>query len=452
MDSNGRDILQGWKEIADYVSRDERTVKRWEKQRQLPVRRMPGKGRANVFVRISELDSWLSQSPSSGAAAVQAVPVLQPPPWHRLWAAALQFGVPLLALLCLGVIAVTLRAHRTPVTAVASAYHASHVSGVEDLYLRGVYSYERRTPGSLAAADQLLRQALVKDAAYAPAWSALAITHLLAREYGSMPDAEAYARARAEAQRAIALASETQDPRLSDPYAALAFVDFFWDEHPAAAERDFQTALRINPASVLAHQWYGSVLIHEGRFTEALQHLDTAQRLEPNSTAVLATRAYALGYSGHRDQALDMLKAITEEDSDYSSAHFRIAVLCMAPPADPACSLRERRLWATRTHNEAQLDELAFTEPAYRSGGEPAMWQAALQWQRARHPQGGVMGLAVAEAALGRYDDALTDIEKVAARHDPLIMGINMNIQLRPLHRDPRFQRVRASIGLPQVP
>ena len=41
--------LNSWKEIAAFVGRDERTVKRWEEARGLPVRRMPGTGHAAVF-------------------------------------------------------------------------------------------------------------------------------------------------------------------------------------------------------------------------------------------------------------------------------------------------------------------------------------------------------------------------------------------------------------------
>src|SRR5580700_6989228 len=57
-----KDILNGWKEIGGYVCRDIRTVERWEKQRGLPVRRVPGAGRATVYALIPELDEWLENS------------------------------------------------------------------------------------------------------------------------------------------------------------------------------------------------------------------------------------------------------------------------------------------------------------------------------------------------------------------------------------------------------
>lgn len=64
--------LDTWKGIADYLGRDLRTVRRWEKERSLPVRRVPGGGRAAVYAFRAEIDSWLKNPPdgsrSNGSA------------------------------------------------------------------------------------------------------------------------------------------------------------------------------------------------------------------------------------------------------------------------------------------------------------------------------------------------------------------------------------------------
>jgi Tfp pilus assembly protein PilF len=350
-------------------------------------------GRTNVYVLVPELDEWLIGSSTNGAAAPSPMPITP----RRRWLLPAAFAAALSLLLVASLVAP--RAHSKSASRTTS-YTSSRLPGVDDLYLRAVYFNENRTPDSLGRAEKILQQTLSKDPNFAPAWSALAITHILSREYSTLPDAVAYARAREEAQRALAL-----DPSLSDAHATMAFITYFWDERPAAAEQEFLTALRLNPNSALAHQWYGSILTHEGRFADALQQLEDAQRLQPNSTAILASRAYALGLSGQRDQAIDLLRAITEEDPNYSGAHFRISVLCMAPPANVPCALREQRRWATLMRDDNQL------------------------------------------AA-----NAVADLQKLAAGHDTLIMGINMNPEFRTLRRDPRFQRLDASLGLPQVP
>jgi Tol biopolymer transport system component len=65
--ANGR--LDSWKEIADYLKRDVRTAIRWEKERGLPVHRVPGGKRQAVFAHQQEIDAWMSsQSKSSNEA------------------------------------------------------------------------------------------------------------------------------------------------------------------------------------------------------------------------------------------------------------------------------------------------------------------------------------------------------------------------------------------------
>jgi tetratricopeptide (TPR) repeat protein len=52
--------LDGWKRIAAYLNRDVRTVRRWEKNEGLPVRRVMHDKLATVYAYPSELDNWLA--------------------------------------------------------------------------------------------------------------------------------------------------------------------------------------------------------------------------------------------------------------------------------------------------------------------------------------------------------------------------------------------------------
>src|ERR1035438_733719 len=75
--------LDSWKEIAAYLGKVERTVKRWDAGRGLPIHRVPGGGRASVYAYTADLDEWLKSTKalepeaavpgeSSGAAFVAA--------------------------------------------------------------------------------------------------------------------------------------------------------------------------------------------------------------------------------------------------------------------------------------------------------------------------------------------------------------------------------------------
>jgi len=52
------DRLDSWKEIARYLNRSVRTVRRWERQEGLPVRRHMHRSLASVFAVRSEIDDW----------------------------------------------------------------------------------------------------------------------------------------------------------------------------------------------------------------------------------------------------------------------------------------------------------------------------------------------------------------------------------------------------------
>ena len=55
------DILESWKEIADYLKKAERTCRRWEKEFDLPIHRMDGSPKARVFAYKHELDQWIQE-------------------------------------------------------------------------------------------------------------------------------------------------------------------------------------------------------------------------------------------------------------------------------------------------------------------------------------------------------------------------------------------------------
>jgi hypothetical protein len=80
MPKSGRRRLTSWKEIATHVGRDVRTVLRWEKDRGLPVHRVPGVTGRVVFAYTDELDAWAqsgppkTEEPPDDSAVAPAVP------------------------------------------------------------------------------------------------------------------------------------------------------------------------------------------------------------------------------------------------------------------------------------------------------------------------------------------------------------------------------------------
>ncbi|MGH9421967.1 MAG: helix-turn-helix domain-containing protein, partial [Thermoanaerobaculia bacterium] len=55
------DQLESWKQIAGYLGRSVRTVRRWEREEGLPVHRHVHRVLGSVYAFKSEIDTWQSQ-------------------------------------------------------------------------------------------------------------------------------------------------------------------------------------------------------------------------------------------------------------------------------------------------------------------------------------------------------------------------------------------------------
>ena len=64
--NNADDRLDSWKEIAAYLERTVTTVKRWENEEGLPVRRHVHHKQATVYASRSEIDAWAAARRANG--------------------------------------------------------------------------------------------------------------------------------------------------------------------------------------------------------------------------------------------------------------------------------------------------------------------------------------------------------------------------------------------------
>ena len=66
----GNRRLDSWKEIASYLNRSEKTVRRWEESEGLPVHRLPHEKRSSVYAYTDELDTWWESRKSQDATDI----------------------------------------------------------------------------------------------------------------------------------------------------------------------------------------------------------------------------------------------------------------------------------------------------------------------------------------------------------------------------------------------
>jgi tetratricopeptide (TPR) repeat protein len=418
--------LKSWKQIAAFFGTDERTVKRWEAKRGLPVRRIPGGARATVYAEVAELDHWLK-----GAKPVS------PAPAGRKWLWAV--GAAAVALAVVTGAGLSMRGG----TKAAVPSHHQPSQAVADLYLAGRYNLERRTPESLNRAVQLFSQAIARDPLYAEAQAGLANCNLLLREYAGLPDAIGYPRARAAAERALAL-----DDGLADAHAALAFVTFFWDRDFEAGLRGFQRAIALDPNSAGAHHWYATALFHADRIPDALAQINQAQRLEPQSQAILADKALILYSAGRQSEATALLRQMEAADPDYLSPHTYLASIHLAEHDYPAY-LAEARTAARLVGNPDRASIQAAAERGFAVGGAPAMFRAMIDRQRQLYAAGREHAFTIAAtyALAGDRAGAMATLATAVRDRDPYLVALRVDTRFAGLRGDPEFRRLALGVG-----
>src|SRR5262249_683351 len=119
-----------------------------------------------------------------------------------------------------------------------------------ELYLKGRYSWNKRTPSDNAAAMSYFNQAIAKDSSYALSYSGLAETYSVFPAVGAAPS-ENYAKSNAAARKALEL-----DGTLARPHAVLGVNEMQYDWDFAGGEAEFKKAFQLDPNDATAHQWY----------------------------------------------------------------------------------------------------------------------------------------------------------------------------------------------------
>lgn len=65
----GKEILNSWNEVAQYIGRSKRTVQRWERAWGLPVHRVADRPGDRIMGLAKEIDAWVKSTPRARSEA-----------------------------------------------------------------------------------------------------------------------------------------------------------------------------------------------------------------------------------------------------------------------------------------------------------------------------------------------------------------------------------------------
>jgi len=494
--------LLSWKEIAAYLGRSEKTVRRWETERGLPTHRAPGAGRTGVYAFAAELDEWLKSrraqdldaseagektptpiagnatasidepfSPIAGQIAGPADPLpfavaskVQvdrhgfKPGWKPVLVGAL-------AAVAVGIAAsaVTLRSAGGLPPRISSMFRAAGAASIHpgsttisdtekarahDLYLKGRYEWGQRTPDSLNRALDDFTQAIVHDPKDAKSYAGLADTYNLLQIYSTLPLADSYPRAIAAAKRALAL-----DDSLAEAHRALAFSDFYGLGDWRASENEFLRAIQLDPKDPVTRRWYAEAFGQPGRYEEALEQFDKAQELDPSSHSTLSDKGIALYDSGRREEGIALLKDVERTNPEFFSPHLYLMVISF-DSHDFRTFLDEGQKAAETRNDPVQKDVIASARNGFTTGGQSGLLKSLYTKQKEYYEIGKYSPaiFAMTCVGLGKRQEALDVLEAAFTRHQPDALWTMAEPTLATLKDEPRYQALVKKIDFPTTP
>ena len=485
--------LDCWKEIAVYLGKVERTVKRWDVDRGLPIHRVPGGGRASVYAYTSELDDWLKSAklreseaaletnqtddlPGESSRALSAAADVSPTedshfPERSSSRSVLSRNLVLafcgFLLACVFGIAIyfagmrktgqalfrTLpgvfaNSHERPNPTLSNSVSGSEKNQAQGFYLKGRFEWDQRTPDSLNRALDYFTQAIVHDPGYAPAYVGMADTYDLLREYSTMPDREAYARAIAAARKAVEL-----DDSLAEAHRALAFSEWWGAWEFVDGEKEFRRAIDLNPKDPIARKWYANVLSVQGRFAAGLEENERAQELDPASESILADRGWMLFNAGKKDEGIALLKEVERSAPEFLSPHSYLMVISLELKDYPSY-LKEGEKTAEVESNPVLKDIIESARAGFMRDGEGGLLNSLYARQEEYYKAGKLSGTTLAATCIlmGKKQKALGLLEEAYQRHESTVLSCMSQADLLPLSDEPRYKALVEKINFSQRP
>ncbi|MGO9066696.1 MAG: protein kinase domain-containing protein [Myxococcaceae bacterium] len=315
-----------------------------------------------------------------------------------------------------------------------------------ELYLRGRYSWNKRTAADFETAISYFNQAIAKDPGYALAYSGLADAYSLLSLYGGTPS-ENIPKSNAAARKALEL-----DATLARPHAVLGHNEMVYDWDFAGGEAEFKKALELDPNDATAHQWYGwNIGMIGGREQDALAEASRARQLDPLSPVMNTFVGLIQTMARQYDEAIAICKKVANENATFAVAHSCLAKAYWGKHMY-AQVIEEWKAFGQLSGDRNDSDFASAVEQGFRSAGWKGALTRGIEAQQAQRKTGysSAYHIAAMYADSGDKDQAFRWLNTAYKERDGWLVGLKTDFSLDPIRSDPRFAELVRKVGLPQ--
>jgi len=309
--------------------------------------------------------------------------------------------------------------------------------------LQSDFYFQQLTAESVQRAIRSLEEAVRLDPNYALAYAKLSLAwRQYAASFAANDNEQAYAQAKAAAEKAIKLAPDQVEPHKAAGWLAInPDLDF------AKAEKEFRRGLEISPGDAGVKSSLSYSLMAQGRFAEAEGPLRDALSLDPLSIANWFNLG-RLGVATNRSQEAEQaFQKALQIQPGVARAHAFLAAL-----------------GATR-NNPSSASEQAQQEPdgfwrdyalalAKQFQPDKCGADASLKSFAEKFAIGGAYQVAILHAARKEPDQMFKWLDTACATRDSGLAQLAVEPFFRPCYNDPRFTALcqKLNVQVPSLP
>ena len=314
-----------------------------------------------------------------------------------------------------------------------------------ELYLKGLYSWNKQTSSDLATAISYLNQAIAKDPEYAQAYSVLASAYWPGN--GDQRPSEIYPKSSAAARRAMDL-----DPSLALAHAVLGdnLMEFDWDF--VGGEAEFKKALKLDPNHATVHHFYAfDIGMIGGREQEALAEIYRAHQLDPSSLLINVRIGDVHRWARRYDESVVVCRKLADENPTFAEVRSCLASAYWAKRMYPEV-IKEWKAYGQLYGDMKQTEFASALEEGFRLAGWKGALTKGIEIRQAQRKTGYSSAYKIAQlyADLGNYDQAFKSLDIAYQERDFNLIGLNTDFVLDSLRSDARFAELVRKVGLPQ--
>ncbi len=427
-ETNNSKRLNTWKEIAHFFRKTERTVIRWERERSLPVHRLPGASRSQVFAYEDELRLWLTKSNFEELSNQKLeTGESENKSFSKISKKSIMAVFAILILLIGLVFFINFRKPKNEISIEAHNH-----------YLKAIENWNTRSPSSLNQAVLDFQRAIELEPNYAMAYVGLADCYNLLPEYTKMPASQAFPLAIKAAKNAIEI-----DDKLAGAHLAYAFALFNGNWDFSNAKKEFERAFELDKNSAQIHHWYATSLLTLGEYDNAINHINRALEINPASISIRADRALILLRAGRKLEARDLLLSLIKENKDFRSPHTYLSEYYFFA-GDYSNYLLEAETSARLGDNLAAQTLIKKAKAEYEKNGEKGLIQTILnaRLQQFETGNGTATQVGLAYLILGEEKAAWKYIERAIERRDDDAIYIQSDPALEKYRDRPEYKRL----------